>query len=70
MGCTPDRHAERLRAASAAPALAAPTFDASLLKRPLKHKGAPPRSDDRIYAQIWSRDEALNLNEQITEIAA
>ena len=64
-GCTLDRHAERLRAASAAPALAALTFLLQLLlERPLEHKGAgrtlmtgyTPRSESRQSTQSRRTD--------------
>ena len=72
---SPDRHAKRLRASSAGPCGACfncyPSPSSGTCSS--KSQGRRPhylKPGDRINARIWSRDKALDLGEQITELVA
>ena len=71
-----DRHAKRLRASSAAPPLwrlLQLLPERQLWNLFLKSQGRRPhylKPGDRTKARIWSRDKALDLGEQITELVA
>ena len=69
-------HAKRLRASSAAPPLwrlLQLLPERQLWNLFLKSQGRRPhylKPGDRTKARIWSRDKALDLGEQITELVA